>query len=65
MLSFIDLTPKRAQEQGASNATFGPSIGHCSTKLHVYEVCRACGYSEVVRESFEMRSSGNDVPLDS
>ena len=47
--SWADSKPQGAQEQGASNKTLWWSIGHCSAKLHVCEVCNACECFEVTR----------------
>ena len=42
------LIPDCAQKLGASNATFGCSIGHHLANPHVYEVCKECWYVEVI-----------------
>ena len=41
--------PSSAQNQGASNATFGWRILYHSAKLHVCEVCTAFEYLQVIR----------------
>ena len=46
---WANFMPQRAQEQGASNATFGWSIWHDVAKLHVREDCKAFEYLEVIQ----------------